>query len=175
MTKYLTCAETAKLLRANLKASFPGVKFSVRSNTYAGGASIDVSWTDGPTEAEADKVLQHYAGASFDGMIDLKSYHTSLIAQEDGSVHEVHHGADFVFGSRTSSDEHLARCTGSIPEAPNGRDTHGMQCGGCGNWPKGEDRWVAQVYGTGRDFCCSRECAGKLTARHTSATAAALL
>lgn len=36
---YQSCAETAKLLRQALKESFPGVKFSVRSSTYAGGAS----------------------------------------------------------------------------------------------------------------------------------------
>ena len=43
MTKYFTCAETAKLIRQSLKEAFPGVKFSVRSSTYSGGASIDVS------------------------------------------------------------------------------------------------------------------------------------
>ena len=40
--RYLTCAETAKLARAALKQAFPGVRFSVRSDTYAGGASIHV-------------------------------------------------------------------------------------------------------------------------------------
>ena len=49
-TIYLRCAETAKLLlRAALKEAFPEVAFSVRSRTYAGGASIDVTWRDGPT------------------------------------------------------------------------------------------------------------------------------
>ena len=43
-TKYLSCAETAKLVRTALKKNFPGVKFSVRSSVYSGGASIDVSW-----------------------------------------------------------------------------------------------------------------------------------
>lgn len=37
--KYLSCAETAKLLRQALKESFPGVKFSVRSSVYSGGAN----------------------------------------------------------------------------------------------------------------------------------------
>ena len=44
----LSCAEVAKLLRAALKETFPGVTFSIRSRTYAGGASIDVTWRDGP-------------------------------------------------------------------------------------------------------------------------------
>ena len=47
-TIYLRCAEVAKLLRAALKETFPGVTFSIRSRTYAGGASIDVTWRDGP-------------------------------------------------------------------------------------------------------------------------------
>lgn len=101
---YLSCAETAKLVRKALKATFPGVKFSVRSSTYAGGASIDVSWTDGPTSYAVDSVLHLYSGASFDGMIDLKSYHDSMIANEDGSVETVHFGADFVMGQRSYSE-----------------------------------------------------------------------
>ncbi len=45
---YLSCADTAQLVRAALEQAFPRQKFSVRSHTYAGGASIDISWTDGP-------------------------------------------------------------------------------------------------------------------------------
>ena len=45
---YLSCAETAKLVRAALKKAFPGVKFSVKSSVYSMGASIRVGWTDGP-------------------------------------------------------------------------------------------------------------------------------
>jgi hypothetical protein len=47
-SQYLSCAETAKLVRKVLKTAFQGVKFSVRSDTYSGGASIDIRWTDGP-------------------------------------------------------------------------------------------------------------------------------
>ena len=42
-TRYLTCAETAKLVRKALKEAFPDVKFSVRSNVYSGGASLSVN------------------------------------------------------------------------------------------------------------------------------------
>jgi hypothetical protein len=68
----LSVAETAKLVRAELKREFPGVKFSVRSSSYSGGASIDVRWTDGPTGKDVDRVLKPYEGARFDGMTDLK-------------------------------------------------------------------------------------------------------
>ena len=39
----LSVAETAKVIRATLKPRFPGVRFSVRSKSYSGGASIDIS------------------------------------------------------------------------------------------------------------------------------------
>ena len=98
---YETCAQTAKRLRKALKTSFPGVKFSVRSSTYSGGASIDVSWDFGPTEKSVDEIAQRFAGSTFDGMIDLKS---SLPAQWvetlDGAKALVHNGADFVFCRR---------------------------------------------------------------------------
>lgn len=104
-TKSLTVAETAKELRKALKAEFPGVKFSVRSDSYAGGASIRVRWTDGPREQLVKRVCARFEGASFDGMIDLKSYHTTVVANPDGSVEEIHYGADFIFADRDVSPE----------------------------------------------------------------------
>lgn len=102
---YLTCAETAKLVRVALKEAFPGVKFSVRSDSYAGGASMRVRWTDGPFERDVEKVAKAFEGGSFDGMIDLKSYHTSVL--DGGEV--VHHGADYVFTHRAISPELFAK------------------------------------------------------------------
>lgn len=72
MSEYLSAAETAKLVRAALKRSFPGVKFSVRSRTYSMGASIDVSWTDGPTSRLVQSVTDQFSGSRFDGMADMK-------------------------------------------------------------------------------------------------------
>ena len=100
MTKYLTCAETAKLVRSALKEEFPGQKFSVKSKTYAGGASITVRWFEGPATDKVDKVAHQFAGATFDPMIDLKSHHHSKLNGE-----EVQFGADFIFTERVYSDE----------------------------------------------------------------------
>lgn len=72
--RYLPCAATAKLVRAALKQHFPGVRFGVRSHTYAGGASINVEWTDGPTVKAVEGVAKQYEGSNFDGMIDLKHH-----------------------------------------------------------------------------------------------------
>ncbi len=83
---YLTAAETAKYVRQALRDNFPGVKFSVRSSTYSGGASISVRWTDGPSTRQVDPVLNQFEGANFDGSIDLKCYNRHYI-MPDGSVH----------------------------------------------------------------------------------------
>ncbi len=112
-TRYLSVTETAKLVRAALKKAFPGVKFSVRSESYAGGASINVSYVDGPFGPAVKDVTDLYTGASFDGMIDLKSYHDSLVLFEgDELPTRVHHGADYIFVHRDISPayaEQLAR------------------------------------------------------------------
>jgi Large polyvalent protein associated domain 29 len=114
--RYLTCAETAKLVRAALKQAFPGVRFSVRCDTYAGGASIDVGWTDGPTPAAVERVAKRFEGASVDPMADLKSYHESLLAGPDHTVEQVQFGADFIFCQRELSDGYAARLAQRLAE-----------------------------------------------------------
>jgi len=104
-TRYISVADTAKEVRKALKAEFPGVKFTVRSDSYSGGASIRVGWVDGPTTKAVRAVTGRYEGATFDGMIDLKSYHTTLVVNADGTPEEVHYGADYIFTDRTLSAE----------------------------------------------------------------------
>lgn len=75
--RYLSVTESAKLLRAALKREFPGVKFSVRSESYSGGSSIRVAWLDGPTRKRVQALCDRHKAADFDGMIDMESgrYH----------------------------------------------------------------------------------------------------
>lgn len=129
MTRYLSCAETAKLIRNQLKTKFPGVKFGVRSSTYSGGASIRVDWIDGPTVAMVDAIVKPFAGSGFDGMIDMAYSKTAFLlpdgsatlAQTSGTegsggvyskakhfkpcveAERVHFGADHVFTERRTS------------------------------------------------------------------------
>ena len=100
MAQYFSCAETAKLVRAALKESFPGVKFSVRSSVYSGGASINVSYVDGPEYGQVKAVVGMFEGRYFDGMTDYKGLNYSSI---DGQ--EVRFGADFIFVNRSFSVE----------------------------------------------------------------------
>src|ERR1700761_4687867 len=88
--KYLTPAETAKLIRNAVKKAFPKVKFGVRTRTYSMGASIDVSWTDGPTAQDVSAVVGNYQGSGFDGMTDSSySVYSWLKADGSASVAEV--------------------------------------------------------------------------------------
>lgn len=64
----------AKNLRAQLRARWPGVKFSVRTDRYAGGSSLDVRWTDGPTVDQVDAIAKRYRAGSFDGMTDCYEF-----------------------------------------------------------------------------------------------------
>ena len=90
-TKYLSCAETAKLVRSALKNNFPGVKFSVRSSVYSGGASIDVSWVLGPTTKEVNAVAWQYASADFDGSIDMETRYDHWLLPDGSAI--VKHGS----------------------------------------------------------------------------------
>ena len=92
------CADTAKLVRKALKEAFPEIKFSVRSSTYAGGASISVGWTDGPLSRHVDPIIKVFAGSGFDGMQDLKYFRSLTMGGAPVSF-----GADFVSGSREIS------------------------------------------------------------------------
>jgi len=132
---YVSVTETAKLVRGALKKAFPGVKFSVKSDKYAGGASIDVRWTDGPCSAAVEPVAKQFQGGGFDGMIDLKFGRdswlspdgTAMTASDEGTAGSggvygpvrnwmpdpdaklVHFGADFIFCNRTISPALLTR------------------------------------------------------------------
>lgn len=69
-----TVAQCAAAIRKDLKELFPGVKFSVRSQNYAGGNSIDVDWCDGPTVQEVESHLAKYEKGHFNGMEDIYEY-----------------------------------------------------------------------------------------------------
>lgn len=113
----LTTAETAKLVRAAVKAAFPGVKFSVRSDTYSMGSSVDVSWTDGPAVSAVEKITNDYRGSDFDSMQDLKTYRGPVqVTDGRGRVQRVRLGCDFVHTHRQVSPEYAARFEGLAAE-----------------------------------------------------------
>lgn len=88
----------AKNIRIELKRAFPGVNFSVTSDSFSGGNSIDVSWTDGPTGKQVDAILDRYEQGSFDGMTDCYNYEENLFSDVFG-------GAKYVHGQRRNTSE----------------------------------------------------------------------
>lgn len=88
----------AKNIRVELKREFPGVKFGVTSDSFSGGNSINVDWTDGPTSKQVDAVINKYQQGSFDGMTDCYNYENNLFADVFG-------GAKYVHGQRRSTPE----------------------------------------------------------------------
>lgn len=89
--RYIAVAETAKLVRAALKRAFPAVKFSVRSQSYAGGSCANIGWTDGPTDSRVSAIVARFSGVGFDSSTDCRTYHDSVLLP-DGSLGE--RGAD---------------------------------------------------------------------------------
>jgi len=124
--EYLTCAESAAMLRASLKRNFPGVKFSVRSKTYSGGASVRIGWNNGPTTEQVNRVACRFEGADFDGMQDLKTNKTQLLVDERGDVREVIFGSDFIFCDRNVSESIEAGIVAALREnwEPKQRDSY---------------------------------------------------
>jgi hypothetical protein len=72
-TTWIPTTEVAKLVRKYLRANFPGQKFSVRSDSYAGGSAVRVEtpkeWTQEQTHALWN-TLAPWGSAGFDGMTD---------------------------------------------------------------------------------------------------------
>lgn len=122
---YIRAADTAKLIRAQLKKHFPTCKFWVRSQTYAGGASIDIDWVDGATTEQVDKIVKPFSGAGFDGMNDYKTHNKAYLLPDGSAAFAeieryndenlkfeaptgaqlVHFGADFIFTHRHYTPE----------------------------------------------------------------------
>lgn len=64
-------AKTAQAIRQELKKAFPQTQFKVTSDSFAGGDSVDVRWTNGPSEAQIQRLIGKYQYGHFDGMQDL--------------------------------------------------------------------------------------------------------
>jgi hypothetical protein len=92
----------AKNLRKLLKAAFPGVKMSVTTSKYSGGNNVTVRWTDGPTTAAVEEILDRFDGGSFSGMDDSYTYCNTAWNSLFGS-------ARYTFASRSYSDALVAK------------------------------------------------------------------
>lgn len=90
-------ARAAANIRMELKARFPGQKFSVTSESYANGCSVNVRWTGGPERGEVESIANKYQLGTFDGMQDMYIDDNSARAN---AISRVLGEAKFVFCSR---------------------------------------------------------------------------
>ena len=97
MSNYLNKAETNKLIRQVLKATFPGVKFSVKGSARE---ATYISWTDGPNDAQVSAVTDIFQSSGFDGM---KDYQYNIYHTMNGE--KITFGTDYIFTRRHVSDE----------------------------------------------------------------------
>lgn len=95
-------ARAAKNLRIELSKIFPGIKFSVKSSSFAGGNDVTISWTLGPTRKEVKAIADKYQDGHFDGMIDLYEYDHSAFGS---AVDTVLGRAKYVSESRSFPEE----------------------------------------------------------------------
>lgn len=99
MTNYMRAVDVAKLMRADLKANFPGVKFGVRTSA---GKTLNIEWTDGPPTKAVSDLTDKYSGEGFDGMTDMR-YGRDAGTTIDGVRYE--YLTDFVFCQRHISPD----------------------------------------------------------------------
>jgi hypothetical protein len=90
----LTTTDAAKAIRKELRTAFPATTFRVRSHKYSMGCSINVTWTNGPTQKQVAELTSKYSNGHFDGMVDCYEY-----ANDDRPG-----GADYVFCTREYSE-----------------------------------------------------------------------
>lgn len=67
-------AQAAQQIREILKKEFPTIKFSVKSDNYSMGDSVNVSWVDGVAPKKVYALIGHYQYGKFNGMEDIYEY-----------------------------------------------------------------------------------------------------
>jgi hypothetical protein len=113
-TRYLTLAESNKLLRKCLAAAFPGIKFSIRGDSFSGGSSTSVRWTDGPTEKAVAEIANGFGYKGFDGMIDMSYFYQQWLLADGCTI--VCAGTSGTEGSRGSVPGwSIERPPGAVP------------------------------------------------------------
>ena len=70
-------AQAAAAIKKDLKKHFPNIKFKVKSERFAGGNSVDVSWVNGPVVSFIDDIIKKYQYGSFNSMEDMYEYNNT--------------------------------------------------------------------------------------------------
>lgn len=83
-TTPLTVKDAAAAIRRDLRAAFPGTKFSVRMGTGINASWIEVKWTDGPNDDMVSDITDQYVEGPVTGVAWERHFSlaTRLAAQE---------------------------------------------------------------------------------------------
>lgn len=95
-----TRVTASKEIKKTLSKLYPGIKFSVTSQSFANGNSIDVDWNLGPTTEKVDQYIQRYCYGRFDSMTDYAFTEDTIVSRPDGSFAKIG-GAKFVTANRS--------------------------------------------------------------------------
>lgn len=99
-----TTTGTAQLIREALKAAFPGVKFSVTSESFANGSSVSIAYTDGPSRKQVAQVYAAFKSGHYNSSEDIYEYHREPTAIDaSGKLFRVSYGAKYISESRSYS------------------------------------------------------------------------
>lgn len=99
-----TVAGTAQLIREALKAAFPGVKFSVTSDSFANGTSVDIRYTDGPSRKQVEQVYAPFIMGHYNSQEELYEYNREPTKVDStGNLLRLSYGAKYISEHRSYS------------------------------------------------------------------------
>lgn len=150
MVHRYSTTETAAIIRDELKKKFPTTKFSVRSQKYSGGSSINIYWTDGASGVDVDEFTKQFEGASYDGGQDMKIYHNST-----WNGQEVKWGVDFISTYRSYSKESLEAWSNKISKELDCESLKVLQHGDGSPYLEETNQRVRVEHGRGEEFLSS--------------------
>ena len=107
-------ARAAANLKRELQLAYPHVSWSVRSESYSMGNSVDVSWTDGPTTDQVKAISDKYQAGSFSGMEDIYEDDRSAYS---AAVREWLGQSKYVNENRKDSEGTVEKIRGLIRES----------------------------------------------------------
>lgn len=116
-----TARERTDNVRKVLKKHFPGVKFSVRYDSFSGGDSCDVKYVDGPVHEDVAKYVRMFQDSHADWTGDYWDYNPTEFNKLFGDF-------KYTRTERTWSDEvksaYLAEVARDYPKSWDGNEMH---------------------------------------------------
>lgn len=100
------CKRASKNIRILLKENFKGTKFSVRTRD---AACINVCWTDGPTKAEVDELINQFQIGAVDSFSECYEYNQT-------GFNKLYGGIKYLFTERSYTDDLVTKAIEAVKE-----------------------------------------------------------